>query len=67
MSKKELLQIRLTKDQKETIKKIAEEKNMNLSEFTLFCIMREVNKKENIKLKIQTLKDEIYELEKRIF
>ena len=43
MSKKELIQIRVTEDEKRKIKIISSEKGMTVSEFTLYSLMRTIS------------------------
>ena len=46
MSKKELIQIRVTEDEKRKIKIISSEKWMTVSEFTLYSLMRTISEYE---------------------
>lgn len=46
MSKSEVLQIRLTKKEKEYIKKISRRNKMNMSEFLLYAVMKVISKDE---------------------
>lgn len=50
MAKKELIQIRVTKEQKEQIKRISTEKEMTISEFLLYSVMRTITEEEITKL-----------------
>ena len=50
MAKKELIQIRVTNEQKEQIKRISTEKEMTISEFLLYSVMRTITEEEITKL-----------------
>lgn len=50
MAKKELIQIRVTKEQKEQIKRISISKGMTVSEFLLYSAMRTITEEEITKL-----------------
>ena len=50
MSKKGLIQIRVTEDEKRKIKIISEEKGMNVSEFTLYSLMRTISEYELLEI-----------------
>ena len=46
MSKKELIQIRVSEDEKLKIKTIARKKGMTISEFILYSLMRTISEYE---------------------
>lgn len=46
MLKKELIQIRVTKEEKTAIKRISASKGMNVSEFLLYAAMRTISEYE---------------------
>lgn len=50
MSKKELIQIRVTEDEKRKIKIISAEKGMTVSEFTLYSLMRTISEYELLEI-----------------
>lgn len=50
MLKKELIQIRVTKEEKTAIKRISAEKGMTTSEFLLYAVMRAISEEELTKL-----------------
>ena len=51
MSKKELIQIRVTEDEKRKIKIISSEKGMTVSEFTLYSLMRTISEYELLEIR----------------
>lgn len=51
MSKKELIQIRVTEDEKRKIKIISAEKGMTVSEFTLYSLMRTISEYELLEIR----------------
>lgn len=50
MSKKELIQIRVTKDEKLQLKSISAKKGMTLSEYLLYGAMRSISEDELIEI-----------------
>ncbi|MGJ0845009.1 plasmid mobilization protein [Clostridium tertium] len=58
MSKKELIQIRVSEDEKLKIKTIARKKGMTISEFILYSLMRTISEYEIYEL----IKNESYML-----
>ena len=50
MSKKELIQIRVLEDDKQTIKTIARKKGMTISEFTRYSLMRTISEYELLEI-----------------
>lgn len=50
MSKKELIQIRVTEDQKRQLKSISAKKGMTLSEYLLSSAMRSISEDELIEI-----------------
>ena len=53
MSKKELIQIRVSEDEKLKIKTIARKKGMTISEFILYSLMRTISEYEILFFKIR--------------
>lgn len=50
MTKKELIQIRVTGEEKKAIKRISAEKGMTVSEFLLYATMRAISEEQLIQL-----------------
>lgn len=46
----EVLQIRLSKTEKDLIKRLAEEKDLNISDFLRYCLLQEISKAEDKKI-----------------
>ena len=51
MSKKELIQIRVSEDEKLKIKTIARKKGMTVSEFILYSLMRTISEYELLEIR----------------
>lgn len=51
MAKKELIQIRVTNEQKKYIKKLSIDRDMTVSEFLLYAVMQVIRDEELINLK----------------
>lgn len=48
--KTELIQIRVTEDQKENIRKLSRKKGLSISEYVMNCILRQISEDEILKL-----------------